>query len=117
MGLFVARVRFDGEPPTENEILADLGRRIASTRAVESIERHGSELKVSAMLDPVAYPYMMKILSEHGGALLHYGTGEPRSFELPEYVETPWVDLGIGTRIAIRVRFFLGLVATARRPR
>ncbi|MFI5300359.1 MAG: hypothetical protein ACHREM_19905 [Polyangiales bacterium] len=115
MGLFVARVQFDGEPPSDDEILSELGRRIGSIRAVEPIERHDNELNVAAMLDPVAYPYLMKILSERGGRLLHYGTGEPRKFDFPEYVETPWVDLGIGMRVAIRVRFFLGLLATVRR--
>ncbi len=115
MGLFVARVRFPGEPPANEEILAELARRIGSVRALEPIERRGDELRIATLLDPVAYPYLLKLLSEHGGVLLHYATSEPSTLVLPDYVDTPWVELGLGRRLAIRARFFFGLTATARR--
>ncbi|MEI8257232.1 MAG: hypothetical protein WCJ30_16280 [Deltaproteobacteria bacterium] len=114
MGLFVARVRFEAEPPANDDILAELADRIGSVSAVESIERDGNELKVATMLDPVAYPYMLKILSERGGVLLDYGTGEPRALGLPQYVSAPWRSHGFATRLWIRVRFLLGLASTAR---
>ena len=113
MGLFAARIRFDGEPPPEGEILAELGRRIGRTDGVDSIERQDNEIKIGAMLGPVTFVYLLKILSERGGVLLHYGSGEPRDFALPSYVDTPWVWLGVATRFWIQCRFHFGLVATA----
>ncbi|MFI5301411.1 MAG: hypothetical protein ACHREM_25270 [Polyangiales bacterium] len=114
MGLFVARVRFESDPPSNDEILAVLASQIGSVGALEPIERHGNELKIGTLLDPVAYPYLMKILMERGGAAVHWNTGEPIKVSLPDYVSTPWLKLPWATRALIRVRFFLGLAATAR---
>jgi hypothetical protein len=116
MGLFVDRVRFDGEPPNEEVIRRELLERTGSSYGLDSIVRHPHEVVVNTMLDPVTRPYVLKILVEKGGVLLSFATGEPLDQRLPSYVETPWRSLPLWRRAWIFTLFNLGLLATALPP-
>ena len=113
MGLFVDRVRFDSDPPSEEVIRRELLARVGSSYELDSMEVHSHEIEVNTMMDPVSRPYVLKILLEKGGVLLSFPTGEPVDPHLPSYVDTPWRSLPPWKRAWIFTLFYLGLLSTA----
>lgn len=116
VGLFIDRVRFEGEPPSDAEIRAALREQVGSVYGLDAIERHGSELVITSMLEPVTRVYLLKLLIDRGGTPLDFSTRQPRPVALPAYVERPWREHSWWTRTKIQLGFHAGLLSTALPP-
>jgi hypothetical protein len=113
MGLYMIRARFAHAAPSEETFRRELQAELGSLGGLEGFESDGPVVEVRTMLDPVTRPYAIKVLERLGGQHLDARTLEPSDPKLPEFVSKPWHEVPAWRRASIRVRFQLGLLASA----
>lgn len=102
MGLFGARFRFDGDPPTQTELAAHLVQQLGSARGLDGLESTGSEVLLTCALDTIAIGYAIAYLVARGGVRLGLGSKVPVPPELPAFVTRPWREWSFLQRLRFR---------------
>ena len=77
MGLYAARFRFSGKPPSIEEIDERLRVEGGEPCTLAGCQRDGTELIIFTSISAFAPAYATKVLREMGGVELDFDTGEP----------------------------------------
>lgn len=112
MGLLVLRVGFDDAAPSEETFRAALASEIGDLYGLETFGLDGNVVEVATMMDPVTFPYALKVLLRLGGTPVA-AAREKAQPQLPAYTSQRWVDLPWWKRTWIRTLFLLGLAWSA----
>jgi hypothetical protein len=103
MGLLFLRLRFHGDPPTEDIVRAELHHRLGSAAGLDGFEVNDNVVDVTTAVDPVTNAYVLKILLDMGGEQIDPVTRQRREPRLPEFVQRPWREWPWWKRARIRL--------------
>jgi hypothetical protein len=94
--------------PNASEIRREIERSVRRHK-LESIVVDEQIVEVYSFLGPATHVYVDAALSSLGGQKLAISTGEPISAHLPWFVEKPWHQHSLLTRLRISVAYWVNL--------